>query len=239
MQLAAEPTRMDSTVTQAEKASVASANTPWRTLSMSVTGNNSRVAGRMWRMVMRAGWRPVPRRLRREALGARRHLGAYDACRRRSCQQPECEQQHRLTRADNRDDQETQRQRRERQGRIAHGQQRLRSNAHPTRWSGRPTSRATSLGTRRGPRSPASCMLRTATRSAGLVQRSGILSRPFHGRTACGAPSASAACCSSWASCLDHLVVLNERHLASVLAEFVRYYNRDRPHRTLGWRHPS
>ncbi|MDQ3701055.1 MAG: integrase core domain-containing protein, partial [Chloroflexota bacterium] len=33
--------------------------------------------------------------------------------------------------------------------------------------------------------------------------------------------------------CLDHLVVLNERHLRSVLAEFVAYSNRNRPHRTL------
>jgi transposase InsO family protein len=32
---------------------------------------------------------------------------------------------------------------------------------------------------------------------------------------------------------LDHLVVLNEQHLRSVLAEFVRDYHRDRPHRTL------
>ena len=33
--------------------------------------------------------------------------------------------------------------------------------------------------------------------------------------------------------CLDHLIILNEGHLQSVLGEFVAYYNRDRPHRTL------
>ena len=33
--------------------------------------------------------------------------------------------------------------------------------------------------------------------------------------------------------CLDHLLVLNEQHLRAVLAEFVAYYNHDRPHRTL------
>ena len=33
--------------------------------------------------------------------------------------------------------------------------------------------------------------------------------------------------------CLDHLIICNERHLRVVLAEFVRYYNRERPHRTL------
>jgi hypothetical protein len=33
--------------------------------------------------------------------------------------------------------------------------------------------------------------------------------------------------------CLDHLIVLDEQHLRSVLAEFVRYYNLERPHRTL------
>ena len=33
--------------------------------------------------------------------------------------------------------------------------------------------------------------------------------------------------------CLDHLIILNESHLRAVLAEFVRYYNRERPHRTL------
>ena len=33
--------------------------------------------------------------------------------------------------------------------------------------------------------------------------------------------------------CLDHLIILNEQHLRMVLAEFVEYYNRDRPHRSL------
>jgi transposase InsO family protein len=39
--------------------------------------------------------------------------------------------------------------------------------------------------------------------------------------------------------CLDHLIVLDEQHLASVLSEFVRYYNEDRPHRTLGLQTPE
>jgi len=34
--------------------------------------------------------------------------------------------------------------------------------------------------------------------------------------------------------CLDHLIPLDERHLRAVLAEYVDYYNRQRPHRTLG-----
>src|SRR5262245_8166228 len=33
--------------------------------------------------------------------------------------------------------------------------------------------------------------------------------------------------------CLDHMVILNESHLRAVLAEFVRYSNLERPHRTL------
>jgi putative transposase len=38
--------------------------------------------------------------------------------------------------------------------------------------------------------------------------------------------------------CLDHVIVLDEQHLASVLAEFVRYYNQERPHRRLGLQTP-
>jgi transposase InsO family protein len=33
--------------------------------------------------------------------------------------------------------------------------------------------------------------------------------------------------------CLDHVIVLNERHLVALLTKFVHYYNHDRPHRTL------
>ena len=39
--------------------------------------------------------------------------------------------------------------------------------------------------------------------------------------------------------CLDHLIVLDEQHLASVIREFVTYYNADRPHRTLGLQTPE
>ncbi len=32
--------------------------------------------------------------------------------------------------------------------------------------------------------------------------------------------------------CLDHIIVLDEQHLMSVLGEFVAYYNQERPHRS-------
>ncbi len=38
--------------------------------------------------------------------------------------------------------------------------------------------------------------------------------------------------------CLDHLLVLNERHLRAVLREVVRHYNAERPHRSLGLQTP-
>jgi putative transposase len=38
--------------------------------------------------------------------------------------------------------------------------------------------------------------------------------------------------------CLDHLLILNEQHLRIVLAEFVAYYNADRPHRSLALEPP-
>jgi Integrase core domain len=38
--------------------------------------------------------------------------------------------------------------------------------------------------------------------------------------------------------CLDHILPLSEQHVRSVLAEFVAYCNRDRPHRSLGLETP-
>lgn len=40
------------------------------------------------------------------------------------------------------------------------------------------------------------------------------------------------------AECLDHLLILNERHLRRVLAEYVAYFNHWRPHRSIGQRAP-
>jgi transposase InsO family protein len=33
--------------------------------------------------------------------------------------------------------------------------------------------------------------------------------------------------------CFDHVVVVSERHRQAVLTEFIRFYNQERPHRTL------
>ena len=39
--------------------------------------------------------------------------------------------------------------------------------------------------------------------------------------------------------CLDHLLILGERHLRAVLTEYVDYVNHARPHQGLGQRIPS
>jgi transposase InsO family protein len=40
------------------------------------------------------------------------------------------------------------------------------------------------------------------------------------------------------AECLDHMIVMSERHLHAVLTEFIGYYNHERPHRTLALQMP-
>ena len=39
--------------------------------------------------------------------------------------------------------------------------------------------------------------------------------------------------------CLDHVIVVSERHLRAVLGEFVDYYNGARPHRSLALEPPT
>jgi putative transposase len=39
--------------------------------------------------------------------------------------------------------------------------------------------------------------------------------------------------------CLDHLLVVSQRHLEALLAEYVRHYNEDRPHRSLDLDQPE
>ena len=38
--------------------------------------------------------------------------------------------------------------------------------------------------------------------------------------------------------CLDHVFIVNERHLQAVLDEYLTYYNRERPHRSLALEPP-
>jgi putative transposase len=61
-------------------------------------------------------------------------------------------------------------------------------------------------------------------------------------RTPIRAPRANAVCerfvGSVRRECLDHTLVLGERHLHRVLAEYVGYFNRARPHQGIGQRTP-
>ena len=38
--------------------------------------------------------------------------------------------------------------------------------------------------------------------------------------------------------CLDHVLIVNERHLHALLVEVTAYYNQQRPHRTLRMESP-
>ncbi len=62
-------------------------------------------------------------------------------------------------------------------------------------------------------------------------------------RTPYRAPRANAVCERFLGSvrreCLDHLLVLGERHLACVLHEYVAYFNRARPHQGIGQATPE
>jgi putative transposase len=61
-------------------------------------------------------------------------------------------------------------------------------------------------------------------------------------RTPIRDPRANAACERFLGSirreCIDHTLVLGERHLGRVLAEYVGYFNRARPHQGIGQRTP-
>jgi transposase InsO family protein len=62
-------------------------------------------------------------------------------------------------------------------------------------------------------------------------------------RTPPGAPKANAIgeriVRTMRSECLDHLIVINERHPRVVLAEFAHSYNHDRPHRRLRLQSPT
>ena len=62
-------------------------------------------------------------------------------------------------------------------------------------------------------------------------------------RTPIRAPQANATCERFLGSvrreCLDHLLVLGERHLRWVLREYVAYFNRERPHQGIGQATPE
>jgi putative transposase len=62
-------------------------------------------------------------------------------------------------------------------------------------------------------------------------------------RTPVQAPRANAICerviGTLRRECLDRMLILGRRHLATVLAEYVEHYNTHRPHRSLGQAAPS
>ena len=61
-------------------------------------------------------------------------------------------------------------------------------------------------------------------------------------RTAYRAPRMNATCERFLGSlrreCLDHLLLLGERHLRRVVQEYVRYFNQLRPHQGIGQQRP-
>ena len=63
---------------------------------------------------------------------------------------------------------------------------------------------------------------------------------PIH--TAVRAPNMNAICerflGSLCRECLDHILVLDDRHLHRVVAEYIRYFNAGRPHQGLRQRTP-
>ena len=71
-----------------------------------------------------------------------------------------------------------------------------------------------------------------------LAQASGIRTI----RTAVRAPNMNAICERFLGSlrreCLDHILVLDDRHLERVVREYVRYYNEARPHQGIEQRTP-
>jgi putative transposase len=62
-------------------------------------------------------------------------------------------------------------------------------------------------------------------------------------RTPVRAPKAKAICerfiGSVRRECLDHMLILNERHLQSIIGEYVNYFNHSRPHQGIGQRIPD
>ena len=69
----------------------------------------------------------------------------------------------------------------------------------------------------------------------------GILKRALSGE--CFSHSGKYGIAERWvrsvrSECLDHVFVFNERHLQKVLTEYVGYFNRWRPHRSIGQRAP-